>query len=84
MQNIHVLDVPMCQGDKHDASRLFVEVRCFKWTGSKKFEPARGRTWNFLIRSQTRFHCATSPFRVIEFLNDCIDLFSYSVLMCCL
>ena len=40
----------------------------------KKYEPARGRTWNLLIRSQTRFHCATSPFRIIEFLNYCIDL----------
>ena len=35
--------------------KFYVEKR------KRNFEPARGRTWNLLIRSQTRFHCATSP-----------------------
>ena len=42
----------------------------FKIQKEKKiiFEPARGRTWNLLIRSQTRFHCATSPLLLIFLL----------------
>ena len=35
----------------------------------KTFEAARGRTWNLLLRRQTRCHCATTPLTMITLSN---------------